>query len=118
MLISRENEKNFVLELTALVSLFQKHISLLTLSHPSPSPLLLSLSQAEGVVGHAQRLDFNAIKNQQSSLTVNSSTQPRQVNKPEPLEHFQGLNFLSTLLISPIDHVWLQFSRSVMSDSM
>ena len=42
MLISRENEKNFVLELTALVSLFQKHISLLSLSHPSPSPPALT----------------------------------------------------------------------------
>ena len=69
-------------------------------------------------MGHTQRLDFNAIKNQQSSPTVNSSTQPPQVSKPEPLEHFKSLNFLSNLLISPIDHVWLQFSLSVMSDSM
>ena len=69
-------------------------------------------------MGHTQRLDFNAIKNQQSSPTVNSSTQPPQVSKPEPLEHFKSLNFLSNLLISSIDHVWLQFSLSVMSDSM
>ena len=115
---SRKNEKNFVLELTALVSFFQKQISLLSLSHSTPISLLLVLSQAEGVTGHTQRLDFNALKNQQSSPTVNSSTQPPQVSKPEPLEHFESLNFLSTLLISPIDHVWLQFSLSVMSDSM